>query len=92
LLFILLKGTNGEAYNGANEETYISSKGMAEFLKANFNSNIHIKIELGNNFGYAPVTKLRLSSEKLRILGWKPKYGLYEIFSNLIKYLIVNES
>lgn len=87
ILYILLKGANGEAYNVANEDTYISAKGMADYLKANFNPNIQVKVELGDNFGYAPPTKLRLSSAKLRSLGWQPQYGLKEIFNNLIEYL-----
>ena len=87
ILYILLKGANGEAYNVANEDTYISAKGIADYLKTNFNPNIQVKVELGDNFGYAPPTKLRLSSAKLRSLGWQPQYGLKEIFQSLILYL-----
>lgn len=87
LLYILLRGVSGEAYNVANEKTYISAKGMAEYLKANFNPAIDVRIELNDNMGYAPVTKLRLSSNKLISLGWKPKYGLKAIFDRLIQYL-----
>ena len=84
ILYILLKGAFGETYNVANEETYISARGMAEYLRDNFNPKINVRIELNNNMGYAPVTKLRLSAEKLMALGWKPKYGLNEIFERLI--------
>ncbi len=87
LLYILLRGENGEAYNVANEETYISARGMAEYLKKNFNPNIHIRVELNENMGYAPVTKQHLSAEKIESLGWKPQYGLKEIFNRLIEYL-----
>lgn len=87
LLYILLHGMSGEAYNVANEDTFISAKGMAEYLKANLNSNINVRIELNENMGYAPVTKQRLSTCKLQQLGWKPKYGLREIFNKLNDYL-----
>ena len=87
ILFILLKGLSGEAYNVANEDTYISARGMAEYLKKHFNSTINIRIELSEDMGYAPVTKLRLSSGKLRNLGWKPRCGLREMFERLIEYL-----
>lgn len=87
LLYILLKGSDGEAYNVANEDTYISARGMAEYLKENFNPSIGVRVELGDNFGYAPPTKLRLSAARLRSLGWVPQYGLQEIFRNLIDYL-----
>lgn len=87
ILYILLKGKNGEAYNVANEETYITIKGMAEYLKEHFNPAINVRVELNNNMGYAPVTKLRLSSQKLIDLGWQPRFGLKEMFERLIKFL-----
>ena len=89
LLYILLKGETGEAYNVANEKTYISARGMAEFLKENFNSNINVRMELNGNMGYAPTTKLQLSSKKLRSLGWEPQYQLYDIFEHLIQSIII---
>lgn len=89
ILYILLKGSDGDAYNVANEETYISARGMAEYLQKNFNPSIKVRVELGDNYGYAPATKLRLSSSKLRSLGWKPQYGLKEIFCSLMDYLEV---
>ena len=87
ILYILLKGQAGEAYNVANEETYISAKAMAEFLRDNFNPSINVRVELKDNMGYAPVTKLKLSSYKLKQLGWKPKMGLKNIFENLINVI-----
>lgn len=87
ILYILLRGRNGEAYNVANDDTYISIKDLAEFLRDNFNPSIKVKVEMHPEMGYAPVTKLRLSSDKLRSLGWKPQYGLKEIFEQLIAYL-----
>lgn len=85
LLYILMKGADGEAYNVANEDTYISARGMADYLKANFAPSIDVRVDLSNDFGYAPPTKLRLSSAKLRKLGWQPQYSLKEIFENLIE-------
>lgn len=87
ILFILLRGNAGEAYNVANEDTYISAKNMAEFVRDNYNPSINVRVELKDNMGYAPVTKLNLSTSKLRSLGWKPKYDLRGIFSRLIEYL-----
>lgn len=87
ILYILLKGDVGEAYNVANEETYISAKGMAEYLRDNFNSEIYVKLELNENLGYAPPTLLRLSSKKLRDLGWSPRYGLKDVFTKLMYIL-----
>ena len=52
-----------------------------------FNHSVKIIIDEKNNVGYAPVTKLNLSTEKLKSLGWKPKYNLSCILSRLIEYL-----
>ena len=87
ILYILLKGKDGEAYNVANQDTYISIKDMALFLKENFNSNIDVIVEEHPEMGYAPVTRLNLLSEKLMSLGWKPSYNLYEMFERLINSL-----
>lgn len=84
ILYILLKGHNGEAYNVANQETYISIKDMAEFLRDNFNPQIDVRVVLHHEMGYAPVTKLHLSTEKIMTLGWRPQYNLKEMYSRLI--------
>lgn len=85
ILYILLRGKKGEAYNVANQETYISIKDMANFLCTQFNPQLKVVVEEHPEMGYAPVTKLNLSTEKLRSIGWLPRYGLYDMFNRLIK-------
>lgn len=85
ILTILVNGIDGEAYNVANENTYISVRDMAEFLKSRFNPTINVIVEQHPEMGYAPVTKLDLSVEKLVNIGWRPKYGLEEMFERLIE-------
>lgn len=87
ILYILLKGQKGEAYNVANDKTYISIRDMAEFLRGSFNHNIKVVVESHPEMGYAPVTKLHLSAEKLKALGWEPKYDLKEMFGRLMNSL-----
>ena len=84
ILFLLLKGRYGEAYNIANKDTYISIRDMAYMLRDSFNPNISVAICLKENQGYAPQTKLRLSTEKMESLGWKPCYDLHQMFERLI--------
>ena len=86
ILYILQKGQNGEAYNVANPDTYISIKELADFLCGEFNSRVKVLVEEHPEMGYAPVTKLHLSAEKLMRLGWRPRYGLKEMFDRLIKW------
>ena len=84
ILYILLKGEKGNAYNVANADTYISARGLAELLRDNFNPNISVEFRLNDNMGYAPETKLRLSTAKLQELGWSPQNDLKAILSKLI--------
>lgn len=86
ILYIMLKGTAGEAYNVANDETYISIRDMAEFLCKEFNPAVQTRLELGE-YGYMPPTKLRLTSEKVERLGWKPTYNLHQMFERLLASL-----
>lgn len=85
ILYILLKGQKGEAYNVANSETYISIRQLAEYLCREFNPNVKVVTELNSTLGYAPVTRLRLSSDKLMGLGWRPRVQLYDMFYKLIE-------
>lgn len=86
ILILLLNGKPGEAYNIANEKTYISAKEMAYFLKSYTRNAIDVKIDVDKSFGYAPMSKLRLSSKKMRDLGWTPQYNIERIFSRLFSY------
>ena len=84
ILCVLYKGGIGEVYNAAREDSYISVKDMAKFVQDNFNPSGKVLFHLCNNMGYAPTTKLRLSTEKLRGLGWEARYDLYEMYKDLI--------
>ena len=87
LLYILLLGEKGQPYNVANRATYISARDLAEFAKDNFAPDINIIVDIKENMGYAPPSFLPLNTSKLELLGWRPKYGLKEIFEKLISYL-----
>lgn len=87
LLTIALYGEKGTAYNVANPQTYISARGMAEWLRDNINPQIQVRVELSDNMGYAPETFHRLDTGRLNALGWEARYGLSDIFERLINYL-----
>lgn len=86
LFYIILKGNRGEAYNIANDKTFISVYELAEFVIRNFNENINIRVE-EKKMGYAPDTRVNLDTRKLRELGWDSQYDLYQMFERLIKSL-----
>lgn len=86
IFYLLIKGENGEAYNIANPETYISIHDMAQFLVDKFGNNTKLITELRSDRGYAPTTKLKLNTEKLELLGWKPYFSLKEMYTHLIAH------
>jgi len=91
LLTILLKGTNAEAYNVSNPETHTTIASMAEMVceKITHGKNkVVFDIPENNTFGYAEDTKLKLSSDKLQTLGWKPEIDLEEAYRRLINALM----
>jgi len=90
LFFLMFKGSNGDVYNVANTETYISIKEMAELLCELFPSS-NVVEELKSNHYYAPTTKLKLNTEKINSLGWKADTDIKEMFINLIEYLKFEE-
>lgn len=85
---ILLKGKNGEAYNVTNKENHITIAKMAEMIvKKVTNNSIKVVYDIPetNVFGYANDVKMKLNSDKLQKLGWKPTVGLKEMYSRMIE-------
>lgn len=87
MLYLLIKGEKGEAYNIANKESYISIRDMARLVRDEFNPNIRVVVSLKENQGYAPETKLKLDTAKIESLGWQPKVDLKNMFGRLIDSL-----
>lgn len=87
ILYTMLRGKDGEAYNIANENTYISIADMARLVCLNFNPKLKTVIQPQDGLGYSPVTKLRLSCDKLRATGWCPRHDLKDMFNRLIMSL-----
>lgn len=87
LFFILMSGDDGECYNIANEDTYCSIREIAELFCREFNPNSHTIIQLQDGVCYPATSKLKLSTSKLRRLGWQPQLGLKEMFARLIASL-----
>ena len=88
LALLLCKGENGQAYNICNEETTTTIADMAKMVAEEFGggkSKVVFDIpEDARTFGYAPDVKMHLDAGKLRGLGWKPEFGLREMYARLI--------
>ena len=88
LLTILLKGKSGEAYNIANPDASMSIREMAELVAGASHNNIVDVVTIPpkniRELGYAPETSYVLRADKLKALGWIPKYGLLEMYQRMI--------
>ncbi len=88
LLYILLKGQVGEAYNVTNMDTAVSIKEMAQMVcdtigKGQIQTLIDIPEDVAS-FGYNPEMVIRLDSSKLEGLGWKATTRLEEMYERLV--------
>ena len=77
LLWTLLAGENGEAYNIAFEGGDIILKDLAGNLAAINGKKVVFEIpDTVEASGYSKATKARLNGSKLQKLGWKPEYDI----------------
>ena len=77
LLTVLTKGTNGEAYNIADEGSDITLRELAETAASHAGRRVVFELPDENERkGYSHATKARLDSSKLKALGWKARYDI----------------
>jgi len=90
LLYILLCGKNGEAYNIADEASDITLKDLARTIADTTGTKVVFdtpdSIEAA---GYSTATKARLDGHKLKNLGWKPRY---DIKSGIERTIVILDS
>ena len=85
---LLIKGVNGEAYNVVNESNTMTICEMAELVVDKIaGGKIKVRVEEKDLSvtGYAPNTGLRLSSEKLHNLGWRPVKNLVQMYESILE-------
>lgn len=77
LLTILLKGENGEAYNIADVRSDIMLKDLATLIAEFAGKKVIFEIpDAVEAAGYSKATKARLDGNKLKKLGWNPRYDI----------------
>lgn len=84
IICLMQKGKAGEVYNVANEDTYISIKEMAEMVRQYFTPFQQVVINKKENTPYLPEIHMRLNTEKIRQLGWHPRYGILDMYKSII--------
>ena len=86
LLYILLKGECGEAYNIADVKSNISIRELAETIAKISGRKVIIDVpDDDEKRGYNVVTKSVFSTAKLESLGWQPRSNYNEGIKKTIK-------
>ncbi len=77
ILYIVLKGENGEAYNIADEKSDIMLKDLASIIAEIADQTVvYENPSLIESEGYSKATKALLNGKKLKGLGWEAKYDI----------------
>lgn len=77
LLYVLLCGKSGEAYNIAEEHGDIMLKDLAGIIAEIGGKKVVYEIpDAVEAAGYSKATKARLNGQKLQELGWQPQYDI----------------
>lgn len=87
ILYCLVNGQAGEAYNAANESTYCSIKEMAELVLSNFGAEgaqVRREFDPEREATFRKSSDLRLKTDKLQALGWTPKDSLVEMYNKML--------
>jgi nucleoside-diphosphate-sugar epimerase len=88
LLFILLKGSSGEAYNIADPASVLTIKQLAEMLAAIGNCKVVMEVpSKQEKKGYNPVSKSVFSIDKLECLGWSATGTMKEKMTTTVNFL-----
>lgn len=92
LLYVLLLGKSGEAYNIADESCDITLRDLAgEIAEAVGKKVVYELPEKTEAAGFSKVTKARLASEKIHSLGWSCRFSLREGLAHTIGSLLQQE-
>lgn len=85
LLYILLKGKCGEAYNIADDKSNIRIRDLAEMIASFGGKKVVVDLpDASEKKGYNVVKKSIFSTEKLESLGWKARTRISQGLRNTI--------
>lgn len=88
LLYVLLLGDCGEAYNIADDDSDIMLKDLAGIIANTVGHKVVFEIpDAVESAGYSKATKARLDSQKLQGMGWKAMYSIEEGIVRTIEVL-----
>lgn len=88
LLYVLLKGESGGAYNIADERSDITLKDLATIIAGIAGKKVVFdNPDVVEAAGYSAATKARINGNKLKNLGWAAKYDIHSGMERTMKIL-----
>ncbi len=92
LLYILIFGESGQAYNIANKNSNLKIKEVAEIVSKIYNLDLKYEIpDTKEKEGYSKVQQAVLTSDKLEKLGWEAKILFEDGIKNCLEELKIRE-
>ena len=92
VLFILVKGAPGEAYNAGADELVKIDDAVSWIIEASEKTDSSVKqIDIDENYSFSKgkgVNDKKTSNEKLKSLGWRQLYTPKEGFARMVKSYI----
>ena len=93
LLYILLKGENGQAYNIADENSNITIKELAEIIAEIGGKKVVIELPSEiEKTGFNVVAKSIFSTKKLEALGWNVERNMKDNINCTLQTLTIQQS
>jgi UDP-glucuronate decarboxylase len=88
LLLLTTDGAAGEAYNIANPQASMTIREMAEVVArdvaaGSINVVLRPPADIASR-GYAPPSSYRLATDKIGALGWRPRYGMADMYRRML--------
>lgn len=92
ILYTLIRGKTGEAYNAADEQSDITLKDMAAYLAELAATQVIFRIpDEAERRGYSATTKGMLDASRLKGLGWQPRVHIKEGLSDTVETIKRNK-
>lgn len=88
MLYVLINGENGSAYNISNEACNVKLKDFASYCAGWANREIVFDLPTETERkGFSVATNAILDNSKLKSLGWKPRYNIKDALSRTLTIL-----
>ena len=88
ILYCLMRGENGQAYNIADPASDITLRDLAQLIAEQAGTKVIFEIpDAVESAGFSKATKAVLDSTKLRTLGWQPQWDIRTGIASTIQML-----